>query len=112
MTKREMFELIATLNSDNEEVVDFCKHEIELLANRKTSKSPTKTQKANEVLMERIAEVLVNYPDGVTVTNLIRENDEFAEYSGQKMSALLKKMVDAGTVNKVIDKRTTLFVLA
>ena len=112
MTKREMYDFIATLNSDYAEIVDFCKHEIELLDNRKGSKSPTKTQKANEGLMEVIAAQLANYPEGVTVTDLIRGSEELSEYTGQKISALLRKMVEAKTVNKVIDGRKSLFSLA
>ena len=59
MTKREMFETIATLNDDNEEIVEFCKHEIELIDKRKTGgKSLSATQKANIAVKETILEVI------------------------------------------------------
>jgi hypothetical protein len=112
MTKREMFNLIATVNADNDEIVEFCKREIEILDNRKSSKSPTKNQKANEGIMESIAEALTAFPDGVTVTNLIGSADSLAGFTNQKVSALLRKMVEAGRVTKSIEGKKAIFSLA
>lgn len=92
MTKREMYEFIANAMGGNDEVVAFCKHEIELLARKseKASGSKTATQKANEVLIEQIysALELVNRP--VTLTELQTEVPALASFSNQKLSALMK----------------------
>lgn len=74
----------------------------EQMAKRATSgrKTPTKTQKENEVLVERIYEALAECEDGVTVTELIAGSDTLAGMSCQKASALLKKLVDAERVTK------------
>ena len=72
MTKKEMFAHIATVNADNAEIVEFCNREIELLNNRKSSKTPTKTQKANEGIMDQIAIDLAEFEAPVTVTELIQ----------------------------------------
>lgn len=85
-----------------EEVVERLTALKEQLAKRATSgrKTPTKTQKENEILVERIYEALAECEDGVTVTELIAGSDALAGMSCQKASALLKKLVDAERVTK------------
>lgn len=112
MTKREMFALIATLNADNAEVVDFCNHEIELIDNRKKEKTPTKAQKENETLMDTIEGILGTLEAPVTVTDLIISNEALADYSNQKISALLRKMVEAGRVIKAFEGKKAVFSIA
>ena len=50
MTKKEMFTLIATLNASNQEIVDFCNHEIELLEKKKSNGNA----KANEKMEKSV----------------------------------------------------------
>ena len=112
MTKKEMFATIATLLADNTEVVDFCNHEIELLSNRKTSKTPTKTQKANEGIMDTIERDLAEFEAPVTVTELIAGGEGLEGLTNQKVSALLRKMIEAGRVVKTIEGKKALFTIA
>lgn len=112
MTKREMFETIATVNADNAEIVEFCKHEIELLDARKGSKSMSKTQKANIEVIENIKAALAEIGSGVTVTNLIAASPALQGLTNQKVSALLRKMVDEKVVVKTIEGKKALFALA
>lgn len=112
MTKKEMFAHIATVNADNAEIVEFCNREIELLNNRKSSKTPTKTQKANEGIMDAIADALGAFENGVTVTDLIASADALNGLTNQKVSALLRKMVEAGRVTKTIEGKKAMFSLA
>lgn len=112
MTKREMFSLLATVNADNAEIVEFCNHEIKLLDAKKSSKTPTKTQKENEVIMERIALDLAEFDKPVTVTELIAGGEGLEGLTNQKVSALLRKMVEAGKVVKSIEKKKAFFSLA
>ena len=107
-----MFTLIATLNADNNEIVEFCNHEIALLEKRGSSKSLTKTQKENEVLMDTIEEALRGMAEKTTVTNLITSCEALSEFSNQKVSALLRKMVEANRVVKVIEGKKMFFALA
>lgn len=111
MTKKEMFANIATLLADNAEVVDFCNHEISLLENRKTSKGLTKTQKDNEVIMEKIALALSAMDEPVTVTELITSGNGLEGLTNQKVSALLRKMIEDGQVEKIIEKKKAFFHL-
>jgi hypothetical protein len=112
MTKREMFAHIATVNAADTEIVEFCNREIELLDNSKNSKSPTKTQKANEGIMDQIAADLAEFDKPVTVTELIAGGEGLENLTNQKVSALLRKMREDGRVIKTIEGKKALFSLA
>ena len=114
MTKREMFVAIANVAevAANEEMVAFINHEIELLDNRKTSKKGlTKTQKENEGVKAVIAEVLADAGEKMTVTELIND-DRLNGYTNQKISTLLRQMVEAGKVVKTIEGKKAFFEVA
>lgn len=108
MTKKEMFELIME-ESSNELVLDFCEHEIELLekrANRKGT-SMTKTQKENMLIKETIMETVDNEPK--SIKEIQELGGSLSKLSVQKMSALLKQLVDSGQIEKVMDKKKAKF---
>ena len=115
MTKREMFAAIANVAevAANEEMMTFINHEIELLDARKNSKSKgmTKTQKENEGVKAVIAEVLTESESKKTVTELISD-ERLSGYTNQKISALLRQMVEAGKVVKSIEGKKAYFEVA
>lgn len=110
MTKREMYAHIATVNANDAEIVEFCNHEISLLDNRKTSKGKTvtKNQKENEGIKEIILAVLTDSGEKMTVTEMLAD-DRLNSYTNQKVSALLRQMVDANLVAKTIEKKKAYF---
>ena len=115
MTKKDMFNLIMDELSDNELVVEFCEHEIELL-NKKATK-PSKADKEKDTLTDKLYEVLVEINEPTTIGDLIAKGKvEFLEINGlvssQRVSAYLKKLVDCGKVSKYTDKKKTYFVVA
>ena len=116
MTKKEMFNLIATLNADNEEIVTFCNHEIELL-DKKKSNGNAKANEKMEQAVELVYTALAQTDRAVTTSELIAEYGltELANESGvvstQKVSALLKKLVDNKRVEKYTDKKKTYFYI-
>ncbi len=117
MTKREMYEmtiniLAETVAPKKDELIAGLQHEIELLANRKTSKTPTKVQKENEVIMTQILKALEAIGEPTTVTNLITFGIEGFELTNQKVSALLRKLVEAGKVVKTIEGKKAKFAIA
>ena len=116
MTKKEWFaEIKAIVEStqiDNEkkvEMIDFINHEIELLERKHSKSGQTKTQKENIEVMEKIMSVLMEINKPVTITELQNENEKMAKYSNQKLSALLKKLVDEGRVVKIQEKKKSYF---
>ena len=112
MTKREMFAAIANVAevAANEEMMAFINHEIELLDARK-NKGMTKTQKENEGVKAVIAEVLAESESKKTVTELISD-ERLSGYTNQKISALLRQMVEAGKVVKSIEGKKAYFEVA
>ena len=76
---------------------------------KKTSaeKKPTATQIANEGIKNLILEVIGN--SSLTITEMQKINGELAELSNQKISALLKQMVENGSVVREEIKRKAYF---
>ena len=114
MTKKEMFTLIATLNASNQEIVDFCKHEIELLEKKK-SNGNAKANEKMEQAVELVYNALVSAIVPVSASELFAKGgldelaNEFGVVSTQKVSAYLNKLVAVGKVEKHIDKKKTYF---
>ena len=114
MTKKDYFNQLLAIKevSANEGLVGFINHEIELLAKKSGKSGQTKTQKENEVILKTIVECLATDRTPMTITELQGAYTELANFSNQKLSALMKKLVDNGTVTKTIDKKKSYFVLA
>ena len=114
MTKKDWFAILTTIveTSDVEnksDILNFINHEVELL-NKKSSKSaPTKNQEANLEIMENIKLALAECGESVTVSELMAKSEEMAKYTNQKLSALLKKLVDSNEVVKTIEKKKSYF---
>jgi DNA-binding transcriptional ArsR family regulator len=82
------------------------------LAKRGSAKTPTKTQKENEVIMTNIFDALADIGEPTTVTDLIAHGIEGFELTNQKVSALLRKLVERGKVTKTIEGKKAMFALA
>lgn len=84
--------------------------------NRSATKDGVKVlsaeQKKNEVIKEKIVEILEICEEPKQIKELQAEFEELAEYSNQKMSALLKQLVECGKVEKIVEKRISKFKLA
>ena len=110
-TKREFFGEIKEIVKGNAELVAFIDHELELL-NKKTSAKSTKVNTEQVELMEKIVSALNEIGRSVTISELQKENAEMAEYSNQKLSAMLKKLVDNKQVTKMKNKKKSYFMVA
>ena len=115
MTKKEMFgrliEIVEGANiEDTDAIVEFLNHEIELVSKKRNGQ--TKAQKENEKLVEVVFEAIANAGHPVTVTELLKavESDEIQ--SAQKLSALVKKLKDAGRIVRIEDKKKAYFSIA
>ena len=110
-TKKDLFLEVREVVAGNEELVAFVDHELELL-NKKTSTKSTKVNEEQVALMEKIVNALNEIDRSVTISELQKENAEMAEYSNQKLSAMLKKLVDNKQVTKMVDKKKSYFTTA
>ena len=118
MTKKEMFAMVAKVVENSEvankaEMLEFLAHEVELLEKKNSRTGQTKTQKENEVLMAQLLEALAEFDKPITVSEFMKESShEVATLSNQKLSALLKKLVDTHKVVKSTEKKKSYFSLA
>ena len=109
-TKREFFGEIREIVKENTELVAFIDHELEIL-DKKTSAKSTKVNTEQVELMGKIVDALNKIGRSVTISELQKENAEMAEYSNQKLSAMLKKLVDNKQVTKMVDKKKSYFMV-
>jgi len=112
ITKREVLNHLIDTYATDTMVVEYAKHEIELLDNKASRKVETKTQKENVAIMETIISTLTELARPVRISELQEGNVELANLSNQKISALLKKLVDTNKVVKTIDKKVAYFSVA
>lgn len=114
----EMVEIFQELGKG--EYVDFCNHQIELLDKKSTgSKGLTKIQKENEIIKNIVLEELAKYQgeNGIIATELLKQSNVLSNYitvegkniTNQKLSAMLKKLVDEKIVSRIIDKKISYF---
>ena len=114
VTKKDRFSRIYAIieesnASDKVELLGFIDHEVELLEKKSSKVTLTATQKANLEVIEVIKEVLEDKPNS-TVSELIKD-ERLSTYTNQKISALLKKLIDGGEVVKSTDKKVSRFSL-
>lgn len=116
MTKKEYFAVLAEVvaNSDMENkdgALAFIAHEVELLEKKSAKSGQTKTQKENAEILVKIKAELAEVGKAVTITELQAASAEMAQYSNQKLSALLKKLVESGEVVKTTEKKKSYFAV-
>ena len=109
MTKKDYFNELRELVIDRQDLVDFIDHEIELLSKKGSRTAPTKTQVENENIKNVIVDTLKALDRPVIITELQSANPELANYSNQKISALLKQLVEANQVLRQVDKKKAYF---
>lgn len=116
LTKREKFEMLLQVQevAENSTLVEFINHELELLAKKNASstgnRKPTKVQQENGILLQEITDFFCNVATEPQTISMLQQNVEcLAELSNQKVSALLKKLVDSQILVKFVEKKKTYF---
>ena len=113
-TKKELFGEVREIveREGRTDLVEFVDHELELLNKKANRTGTTKTQKENEGIKEKIIEALVRIATPVTITELQEQDEEMAQYSNQKISALLTQLIKEEKVVRSKDKKKSLFTIA
>ena len=113
ITKREVIGMMI-----NEEVVKanpiyvaYLENELALLDKKAQNKKATKTQEQNVGIKATILKVLATIGSG-TVTDIQNGNEELSTLSNQKVSALVRQLVESGEVVRTTDKKKSIFSLA
>ena len=113
ITKREVIKMMM-----NEEVVKgnrtygaYLENERALRDKKAQNKKATKTQEQNKGIKAIILKVLATIGSG-TVTDIQNGNEQLSALSNQKVSTLVRQLVESGEVVKTTDKKKSIFSLA
>ena len=116
MTKAQKFQILADLPAVKADPMlsEFIAHEMELLAKKNTAeKKPTAQQEANAGIKDAVLALMQEHPNQLyTVTDIIKSVSACADLTNQRVSALIRQMVDADQVKRTEDKRKAYFSLA
>ena len=123
LTKRDFYNaLVAMAENDTtfgnisaEDMKAFAEHEIELLDNKKAKakSSPNSKTTANDELREQILDKLAENPNRLyTITDMQKEFDFLEGKSNQSVSALVRPMVENGSIERIEEKRKAYFRIA
>lgn len=111
MTQRDYFNemksVFETLGRDD--LVAFVNERIAALDKKSANRKPTKAQTENEGVKAVILEVLGKAENPLTVTEVLKADERLADFTTQKISALMTLLVKAGEVEKTVEKRVSRF---
>ena len=111
ITKKEMFEMLLEIGevAENETLVNFINHEIELLK-KKASKSSSKRTDVNVALKAQLLEELTQIGKAVTISEFMKLSEivKEKELSNQKVSSLFSQMKD-DTIDRTVIKGKAYF---
>ena len=111
LTKAQKFAMLRAIPAvaDNAMLVEFIDHEVELLTKKNSAeKKPTAQQVANAGIATAIIEGME--PNRLyTVTEVIKSIPACADLTNQRVSALLRQLVETGKVKRTEDKRKAYF---
>lgn len=125
-TQKQMFEAVIKMargeqtEIPKDKVVEFAEKKLEQLANKSGKTSAKRTEEV-DIFLDLIRDVLAENSNalGMQCGAIAKDSriTEFAwadgkETSPQRVSAMLKKLVDCGDVVKTTDKKVTYFRLA
>lgn len=100
----------------NEVYVAYLKNELELLKKKSENKKATKNQEANVAIKADILEVMANMaPSTATeIMNAVKsiDTEKYATLTNQRVSALLRQLIEDNKVVKSVDKKVSKFALA
>ena len=110
ITKAQKFEMLLNLPAvqADEMLTEFIEHELELLAKKNSSeKKPTAQQTANAAIVNAIVEGMERNRL-YTITDLIKEIPECTNLTNQRVSALVRGVLDT-KIERVEEKRKAYF---
>lgn len=115
LTKKEKFEMLKAIPAvqENEMLVEFIEHEMELLARKGAGgeKKMTATQVVNEGIKTGILESME--PGQLySITGMIKDFPDCAGLTNQRVNALVRQLLKAEKVDRIEVKNRAYFALA
>ena len=83
----------------------------ESLNKKSASRKSTKTQEENKAYAEVVTRILDDAEKPMTITEILKADETFADLSNQKMTAIVRGMVNEGTVEKIKEGKKSVFTL-
>jgi len=109
-TKKEMFAELREMVIDNEEMVAFIDHEIELLERKKSgSRKPTKTQIENEAFKAEILATLKREDKPLSIKELCEVCEPISGLTNQRITHMLTALHKAKKITRELVKKTPYF---
>ena len=104
-------ELNEDISIDSNELINKLNSMLMAIKNKshRPSKADTAKQVENDKLADVILETLMNSENPMTITEMQKSNEELAEYSNQKISAIIRKLVESAQVIKTVEKKKSYF---
>lgn len=111
ITKRDRYNELLAIEAvaQNEDLVAFIKHEIELLDKKAQRTGTSKTQKENEEVKTKLLAELAEIGKAVTISEFQTVGEYAKTLSNQKISAMFRQLKDAGMVEKATIKGKAYF---
>lgn len=118
-TKRNALKVLLSLSEvkADERLVKYCENELRLLDNKNgTVKKPTEKQVQNDgykiAILEYLTECAPAHKSISEIWQNVPQLAENADMTGQRISALLTRLIKAGVVVRVEEKRKAYFKVA
>lgn len=113
ITKKEVINamLADVAINGNATYVAYLENELALIERKAANKKSTKTQEENKGIKSVILDTLASIGSG-TITDIQNANSDLAKLSNQKVSALVRQLVENGEVVKTTDKKKSIFSVA
>ena len=112
MTNAKALEFVLTNVELPEEVREKIQNIHNSTVKKSTNRKPSKASQENKVFAETVAKVLSESEKPLTITEILKSDETFADLSNQKMTAVVRMMIAEGTVTKVVEGKKSTFMLA
>lgn len=119
ITKRMVVEMMLADENikQNDMFVAYLENELALLTKKAENKKATKNQTENAEIKEVILAVLGGMSNGGRATDIMNavksvDTEKYATLTNQRVSALLRQLIEDNKVVKSVDKKVSKFALA
>ena len=113
MTIVEMYAKVIEKAKDvlSDEEIKFLEERAEMHSKKNANRKPTAQQKENEGIKEEIVKILESYPEGLTITQIMKLHS-FEFKSNQQCTALCRQLRLDNIIDRKETKKGTLYFLA
>ena len=121
ITLKENFERLAKIVAEanieeatKKELLTFIEGRVEQINKKATAPRKADTEKVqeNEKLAQTMLDILASNDKPMTVTEIMQASNDFVGITNQRLTAIMTKLKNDGTVARVMDKKSAKYKLA